>query len=82
MAGRHTVFICNGTAALGRVLGRRGANAFAWRTVTQMSQEDSQDLLGNRMAAQLREDDSSRPEPVLLADIEGNRFTRFMAWAV
>ncbi|MBC7844433.1 MAG: hypothetical protein H7099_19135 [Gemmatimonadaceae bacterium] len=82
LSGRHTVFVCNGTAAIGRVLGRRGAGVFAWRAVTQMSQEDSQDLLGNRQAAQLREDDSSRPEPVLLADVEGNRFTRFMAWAV
>lgn len=80
IAGRHTVFICNGTSAIGRVLGRRGAGAFAWRAVTQMSQEDSQDLLGNRQAAQLRGEGSSGPEAALLADVEGNRFTRFMAW--
>lgn len=82
IAGRHTVFICNGTSAIGRVLGRRGAGAFAWRAVTQMSQEDSQDLLGNRQAAQLRGEGSSGPEAALLADVEGNRFTRFMAWEV
>jgi hypothetical protein len=63
-----------------RVLGRRGANMFAWRAVTQMSQEDSQDLLGNRLASQLRTDGSSGPESALLADIDGNRFVRFMPY--
>lgn len=81
-SGRHTLLVCNGLAALGRVLGRRGANHFAWRAVTQMSQEDSQDLLGNRQAAQLRGDARGGPEPALLADIDANRFTRFMPYGV
>ena len=79
-SGRFTLLACNGLAALGRVLGRRGVNHFAWRAVTQMSQEDSQDLLGNRQAAQLRNDGRGGPEPALLADVDGNRFTRFMPY--
>ncbi|MCW5623977.1 MAG: hypothetical protein KIT73_04565, partial [Burkholderiales bacterium] len=79
-AGRHTVLICTGLSAMNRVLGRRGVNAFAWRAVTQISQEDSQDLLGNRQGSQLRPEGRSGPEAALLADVDGNRFTRFMPY--
>lgn len=80
LEGQYTVIVLSGVAALGRVLGRRGVNAFAWRLVTQMSQEDSQDLVGNRLAARLRADSAGGPEAALLADMDGNRFIRFMPY--
>jgi S-DNA-T family DNA segregation ATPase FtsK/SpoIIIE len=80
LAGRHTLIAVNGAAALGRVLGRRGVNLFSWRAVTQMSQDDSQDLVGNRLASSLRSEASGGPEAALLADIERDRFTRFMPY--
>ena len=80
LSGRHTVLVCNAWSAINRVLGRRGAQTFAWRAVTQISQEDSQDLLGNRMGSQLRDEDRAGPEAALLADVDGNRFTRFMPY--
>ncbi len=49
--------------------------------MTQISQEDSQDLLGNRMGSQLRNEGRGGPEAALLADVDGNRFTRFMPYA-
>lgn len=79
LGGRHTAFVCSGHSALNRVLGRRGAALFAWRAVTQISQEDSQDLLGNRLGAQLR-NEGGGPEAALLADVDGNRYTRFMPY--
>lgn len=80
LAARYTIVVLTSLAGLNRVLGRRGTNAFAWRAATQMSQEDSQDLLGNRQAAQLRNEGQSGPEAALLADVDGNRFTRFMPY--
>jgi S-DNA-T family DNA segregation ATPase FtsK/SpoIIIE len=80
LAGRYTALITNSMSGFNRVLGRRGANLFAWRAVTQMSQEDSQDLLGNRLASQLRNEGAAGPESALLADIDGNRFIRFMPY--
>lgn len=82
LTGCYTVMVVNSMSGLTRVLGRRGANAFAWRAATQMSQEDSQDLLGNRQASQLRAEGHVGPEAALLADIDGNRFTRFMPYGV
>ncbi|MBI1396981.1 MAG: hypothetical protein GC151_13470 [Betaproteobacteria bacterium] len=82
LAGLHTVLVCTGLPALTRVLGRRAANTFAWRAITQVSQEDSQDLLGNRMGSQLRQEGMGGPEPALLADMDGNRFTRFMPYGL
>lgn len=81
LGGRHTVLVCSGYSALTRVLGRRGAASFVWRAVTQISQEDSQELLGNRLGAQLR-GDGGGPEAALLADVDGNRNTRFMPYGV
>jgi hypothetical protein len=80
LAGRYTVLITNSMSGFTRALGRRGANLFAWRAVTQMSQEDSQDLLSNRLASQLRNEGQAGPESALLADIDGNRFVRFMPY--
>jgi hypothetical protein len=80
LTGQHTVLVCTGLAALNRVLGRRGPNAFAWRAVTQISQDDSQDLLANRMGSQLSSQGRGL-EAALLADKDGNRFTRFMPYA-
>jgi DNA segregation ATPase FtsK/SpoIIIE, S-DNA-T family len=80
LAGRHTILATAGASALGRVLGRRGVNLFAWRATTQMSQDDSQDVLGNRLASQLRNEGFGGPEAALLGDIDGARFTRFMPY--
>jgi DNA segregation ATPase FtsK/SpoIIIE, S-DNA-T family len=80
LAGRHTLLVTAGAAGLGRVLGRRGVNLFAWRAATQMSQDDSQDILGNRLAAGLRNEAFGGPEAALLADMDGDRFVRFMPY--
>lgn len=80
LAGRHTLIVVSGAAALARVLGRRGVSLFSWRAATQMSQDDSQDLIGNRLASGLRGEAFGRPEAALLADIEHDRFIRFMPY--
>lgn len=81
--GRHTIVITSAAAAITRVIPRRViGQQFAWMVVGQMSQEDSQDLLGNRQASQLRDGARVGPEAALLADMAGNRFTRIAPFAV
>ncbi len=78
-SGRHTIVVASSSAGLGQVLAaRRAGEFFDWKLAGQMSLEDSQELLGNRRASELRQTGA----PVaLLADRAANRFTTFMPFA-
>nr|WP_249110558.1 FtsK/SpoIIIE domain-containing protein [Neokomagataea anthophila] len=78
-AGQHTICLFSTLKAMENVVGRRGVSAFSWRGTTQVSREDSQDLLGSRLASSL-ERVGRGPRPALLADINNNRNTRFLPW--
>mgnify|MGYP003365327517 FL=1 len=78
--GRHTIALFSTFRMVENAFGRRGrVENFAWRACTQMSLEDSQNLLGNRNAAMLQASGGG-PRPALLADINANRYTRFLPW--